>query len=248
LILKDKVAFITGSTRGIGWATAREFARHGATVILNHRASATLLEERARELEAEFHVTVMGLVADATESPAVKNCYLEIFRRFKRLDILVNNAGILKDGLLGMISDETMRAVIATNLLGSLVHLQEASRLMARSRQGSIINLSSIMGRFGSEGQTVYAASKAAVIGMTMAAAKELAPKNIRVNAVAPGFIDTEMTRQLAPEKFEQRLAGIRMGRIGAPEEVANVIVFLASDMASYVTGQVLGVDGGMIV
>ncbi|MGA2967260.1 MAG: glucose 1-dehydrogenase [Terriglobales bacterium] len=248
MILQDKVSFITGSTRGIGWATAREFARHGAIVILNHRGSASLLDERCRELEAEFHGTAMGLVADVTDAPAVKNCYVEIFRRFKRLDVLVNNAGVLQDALLGMISNETMRAVIDTNLVGSLVHLQEASRLMARKRSGSIVNVSSIIGRFGNEGQTVYAASKAAVIGMTMAAAKELAPKNIRVNAVAPGFIDTAMTRQLPPEKFQQRMAGIRMGRIGTAEEVAQAIVFLASDMSSYVTGQVLGVDGGMIV
>jgi 3-oxoacyl-[acyl-carrier protein] reductase len=247
-MLQDKVCFITGSTRGIGWATAREFARQGATVILNHRGSSATLEERCRELEDEFHRPVMGLAADVTEAPAVKNCYVEIFRRFKRLDILVNNAGILQDALLGMISNETMRAVIDTNLVGSLVHLQEASRLMARNQRGSIINMASIIGRFGNEGQTVYAASKAAVIGMTMAAAKELAPKNIRVNAVAPGFIDTAMTRQLPPEKFQQRMAGIRMGRIGTPDEVAQVIVFLASDMSSYVTGQVLGVDGGMIV
>jgi 3-oxoacyl-[acyl-carrier protein] reductase len=248
LILRDKVSFITGSTRGIGWATAREFARLGAIVILNHRASAALLDERCRELEAEFHGTVVGLVADVTDATAVKNCYVEIFRRFKRLDVLVNNAGILQDALLGMIGNETMHAVIDTNLVGSLMHLQEASRLMSRNRQGSIINLSSIIGRFGNEGQTVYAASKAAVIGMTTAAAKELAPKNIRVNAVAPGFIDTAMTRQLPSEKFQQRVASIRMGRIGTPEEVAQVIVFLASDVSSYVTGQVLGVDGGMII
>lgn len=248
MILRDKVSFITGSTRGIGWATAREFARHGATVILNHRGSTALLGQRCRELEAEFQGTVVGLAADATDAPAVKNCYVEIFRRFKRLDVLVNNAGILQDALLGMISNETMHAVIDTNLVGSLVHLQEASRLMTRNRRGSIINLSSIIGRFGNEGQTVYAASKAAVIGMTMAAAKELAPKNIRVNAVAPGFIDTAMTSQLPAEKFQQRMAGIRMGRIGTAEEVAQVIVFLASDMSSYVTGQVLGVDGGMII
>jgi 3-oxoacyl-[acyl-carrier protein] reductase len=248
LILQDKVCFITGSTRGIGWATAREFARDGATVILNHRGSAGLLEERCGELEAEFHVTAMGLAADVNDPPAVKNCYAEIFRRFKRIDVLVNNAGVLQDALLGMISHEMMRAVIDTNLVGSLVHLQEAARLMARNRRGSIINVSSIIGRFGNEGQTVYAASKAAVIGMTMAAAKELAPKNIRVNAVAPGFIDTAMTRQLPPEKFQQRMAGIRMGRIGTAEEVARVIVFLASDMSSYVTGQVIGVDGGMII
>jgi len=248
LILQDKVCFITGSTRGIGWATAREFARHGATVILNHRGSAALLEERCGELEAEFHVTAMGLTADVNDAPAVKNCYAEIFRRFKRLDVLVNNAGIMQGALLGMITNETTRAVIDTNLVGSLIHLQEASRLMTRNRRGSIINLSSIIGRFGTEGQTLYAASKAAVIGMTMAAAKELAPKNIRVNAVAPGFIDTEMTRQLPPEKMQQSVAGIRMGRVGTAEEVAQVILFLASDMSSYVTGQVLGVDGGMII
>jgi 3-oxoacyl-[acyl-carrier protein] reductase len=247
-MLKEKVCFITGSARGIGWATAREFARHGATVILNHRGPAESLNERCRGLENEFHGTVIGLSADVTDAVAVKNCYAEIFRRFKRLDVLVNNAGVLQDALLGMIKEETMRLVIDTNLVGSIVHLQEASRLMARNRQGSIVNVSSIIGRFGNEGQTVYAASKAAVIGLTMAAAKELAPKNIRVNAVAPGFIDTAMTRQLPPEKFQQRMAGIRMGRIGTAEEVAQAVVFLASDMSSYVTGQVLGVDGGMIV
>ena len=174
MILQDKVSFITGSTRGIGWATAREFARHGAPVILNHRGSDAVLDERCRELEAEFHGNVMGLVADVTDAPAVKNCYVEIFRRFKRLDVLVNNAGILQGALLGMITTSSCDAVIDTNLVGSLVHLQEASRLMTRNRRGSIINVSSIIGRFGNEGQTVYAASKAAVIGMTMAAAKEL--------------------------------------------------------------------------
>lgn len=247
MILRDKVAFITGSTRGIGWATAREFARQGATVILNHRSSTARLDERCRELEAEFHQTAIGLAGDVTDASAVKNCYVEIFRRFKRLDVLVNNAGIMQGALLGMISNETLRATIDTNLVGSILHLQEAARLMTRNRQGAIVNLSSIIGRFGVEGQTVYAASKAAVIGMTLAAAKELAPKNVRVNAVAPGFIDTEMTRGLPPDKMQQSVAGIRMGRIGTAEEVAQAIAFLASDMASYVTGQVLGVDGGMI-
>jgi len=248
MMLHGQISFITGSTRGIGWATAREFARHGAIVILNHRSSAAVLEERCQELEDEFHGTATGLVGDVRDTAAVKNCYVEIFRRFKRLDVLVNNAGVLRDALLGMFADETIREVIDTNLVGALVHMQEASRLMSRNRRGSIINISSIVGRFGNDGQAVYAASKAAVIGMTMAAAKELAAKNIRVNAIAPGFIDTEMTRRLPPEKFQQRMTGVRMGRIGTPDEVAKAIVFLASDMSSYITGQVLGVDGGMII
>jgi 3-oxoacyl-[acyl-carrier protein] reductase len=247
-MLHDKVSFITGSTRGIGWATARAFARNGATVILNHRGSNTLLEERCRELEAEFHGKVIGLAADVTDAPAVKACYGEIFRQFKRLDVLVNNAGILQGALLGMITDGLIRAVLDTNVIGSLVHLQEASRLMARNQRGSIINVSSIIGRFGTEGQTAYAASKAAVIGMTKAAAKELAPKNIRVNAVAPGYIDTDMTRQMPQNKLQRQIPEIRMGRIGTVDEVAQAIMFLASDMSSYVTGQVLGVDGGMII
>ena len=248
MILKDRVSFITGSTRGIGWATAREFARQGAIVILNHRASAELLEKRCHELEMEFQGTVTGLVADVTDAAAVRNCYAEIFRRFKRLDVLVNNAGVFQGALLGMISIETIRGVVDTNLVGGLMHLQEASRLMARNRRGSIINVSSIIGRFGTDGQAVYAASKAAVIGMTLAAAKELAPKNVRVNAVAPGIIDTEMTRQLPLEKFRQGAAAVRMGRVGTADEVAQAILFLASDMSSYVTGQVLGVDGGMVI
>jgi len=147
-----------------------------------------------------------------------------------------------------MISLEMIRAVIDTNLVGTLLHLQEASRLMARNRRGSIINVASIIGRFGDIGLTVYAASKAGVIGMALAAAKELAPLNIRVNAVAPGFIDTALAQKLSPENYQRRIASIRMGRIGTAEEVAKAIVFLASDMSSYITGQVLGVDGGMSV
>jgi 3-oxoacyl-[acyl-carrier protein] reductase len=171
-----------------------------------------------------------------------------IFQRYKRLDVLVNNAGILRDALLGMISRELIDDTLNTNVVGPILHLQEAARLMGRKQAGSIINVASIIGRVGNKGQTVYAASKAAVIGMTYAAAKELAPKSIRVNAVAPGFIATDMTRQLTPPVFEERVKSVAMGRIGEAEEVAQTIVFLASDESRYVTGQVIGVDGAMLI
>ncbi len=223
-------------------------AAEGATVILNGRSSKEALEERAEQLKSEFRVECMSLLADASDPAAVSGCYKEIFKRFKRLDILVNNAGILEHALLGMIPVAMARTVLEVNTMGPLLHMQEAARLMARHQSGSIINLTSIVGRFGMEGEAVYSASKAAVIGMTISAAKELAPKNIRVNAVAPGFIDTDMTRQLPPDKFAERLKSVKMGRIGKPEDIANVILFLASDYSSYVTGQVIGVDGGMLV
>jgi 3-oxoacyl-[acyl-carrier protein] reductase len=223
-------------------------AAEGATVILNGRSSKEILEERASQIESEFGVECLSLLADAGDPTAVSGCYREIFNRFKRLDILVNNAGILQHALLGMIPAAMARTVLDVNTMGPLLHMQEAARLMSRHQTGSIINLTSIVGRFGMEGESVYAASKAAVIGMTMAAAKELAPKNIRVNAVAPGFIDTDMTRQLPADKYSERLKSVKMNRIGTPDDIANAILFLASDSASYITGQVIGVDGGMLV
>jgi 3-oxoacyl-[acyl-carrier protein] reductase len=246
-MLKGRVCLITGASRGIGWATARLFAEHGATLILNAR-SAPLLEERRQALEAEFGRPVCAVAGDAGDAAAVQSCYAEIFKRYKRLDVLVNNAGIMQDAMLGMISGELVACVNQTNIAGCILHMQAAARLMQRNGQGSIVNLTSIIGRNGREGQVVYAGSKAAVIGATLAAAKELAAKNIRVNAVAPGMIDTDMTRALPESRFRDAVATIRMGRPGTPAEVANAILFLASDMSAYVTGQVLGVDGGMAV
>ena len=244
--LDGKVAFVTGSTRGIGWETARALAAAGATVLLNGSSSQELLDERVASIRADYGVPCRGFLASSADSAAVKACYAEIFREFRRLDVLVNNAGILRSGLLGMIPDSTIREVLDTNVAGCVYHLQAASRLMARNQTGSIINMTSIFGLRGDPGHTVYSASKAALIGLTLSAAKELGPKGIRVNAIAPGFILTDMTGSLTEEQLRQRRSGIRLGRAGKPEDVANAVLFLASDLASYISGQVLGVDGAM--
>jgi 3-oxoacyl-[acyl-carrier protein] reductase len=246
-LLAGKVAFITGSSRGIGWSTARVFAAHGAIVILNGQ-SADALRKRSDELTSEFKIESLTLPGDVSDPAVVRSFYSEIFKRFKRLDILVNNAGILRDGLLGMIPTELVERTLAVNVAGAIYNLQEASRLMSRKKAGSIVNISSIIGRVGNEGQAVYGASKAAVIGLTLSAAKELAANNIRVNAVAPGFIETDMTRQLPSGKQAERLASIKMKRVGSPEDIANTALFLASDLSAYITGQVIGVDGGMLI
>jgi len=247
-MLKGKVAFITGSTRGIGWATAEAFAAQGATIVLNGRSDQGALDARVADLRARFGVECSGIFGDISDPGVVKEAYRTIFSRHHRLDVLVNNAGILDDALLGMISLESAQRTFTVNTISVLLNMQAGSRLMVRGGGGSIVNLSSIIGTHGNAGQVAYGGSKAAVIGMSLSAAKELAASNVRVNVVTPGFIDTEMARGLPPAKFEERVHSIKMGRIGKPDEVANVILFLASDLSSYVTGQVIGVDGGMLI
>lgn len=246
--LSGKVAAVTGGTRGIGRAIVNVLAQHGASVIINARRDSAALDAAVKEVSALYSVPVAGVAGDVGELTTSANIAREAFSRFKRLDIYVNNAGVLIDGLIGMIPEQAVEETLATNLKGVIYGTQAAARLMQRGGGGSIINLSSIIGRFGNEGQLVYGASKAGVIGATMSAAKELSAKNIRVNAVAPGFIDTEMVRQLPNDKYEERLASIRMKRIGSPDDVARAVLFFASDLSAYVTGQVLGVDGGMLV
>ncbi len=246
--LEGKVAFITGSTRGMGWAEAKLFTKMGAVVILNGVHSKDLLEQRQEELKKEFNVDADGYFFDVGDWDAAQNCYSSIFKKYKKLDILVNNAGTLEDNLVGMIRKENITNTFSTNTTGVIYNLQLAARLMMRNKSGSIINISSLVGKVGNEGQVVYGGSKAAVIGITLSAARELAPMNIRVNAIAPGFIDTDFIKPLSPEIYQQRLNSVKMKRIGQPEDVANAALFLASDLSSYITGQVLGVDGGMIM
>ena len=245
LSLAGRVAVVTGASRGIGAAIADNLAAHGASLILSAFSNHAVLEQTRDEIVSRHGVTVdlvIGDIADPATSAALAKL---AFSKYRRLDIWVNNAGVLLDG---MISDADIQATLGTNLAGVLHGTQAAARLMQRAKSGSIINIASIIGRFGNSGQLAYGASKAGVIGATMSAAKELAPSNIRVNAIAPGFIDTDMVRQLPEAKFAERMKSISMNRIGTPQDIANAALFLASDLSTYVTGQTLGVDGGMVI
>jgi 3-oxoacyl-[acyl-carrier protein] reductase len=245
--LTGRIALVTGANRGIGRAISETFVRHGATVLINARGAESAAQV-ASQLTAIGPGAAHPLPFDVRHADAVKAAFLEINKTHKRLDIVVNNAGILRDALIGMAGGDLIEETLDTNLVGVILCCQYAARLMSRQKSGSIINMSSIIGRVGNEGQSVYAASKAAVIGLTQSLAKELGPAGVRVNAVAPGFIDTDMIRNVPPEKAERIRSNIKMGRLGTPQDVANVALFLASDLSSYVTGQVIGVDGGMIV
>ena len=244
--LAGKVAIVTGSTRGIGWAIADALAARGASVVLNGVSDPAAVKARADELATRHGVPTLAVSADAADPKAVASVYQAVFRRFKRLDVLVHAAGIMRGALIGMISDELVQQTLQVNLAGAIHHLQGAAKLMARNRSGSIVNITSLLGLQGTEGQSVYAASKAGVVGLTLSAAKELAPQGIRVNAVAPGFIATQLTAALPAEKQREFVARVRLGRAGQPQDVANAAVFLASELASYITGQVLAVDGSM--
>lgn len=245
--IDGQVALITGASRGIGRAIAELFAEKGATVLLNSRHE-NALRETAKQIVQKGWSEPLIMPYDVADQLEIKKAFQAIHKQFGKLDILVNNAGMLGDGLVGMLQPALIEQVMAVNVNAVLFHMQYGSRLMIRQKRGSIINVSSIMGIEGAVGQTLYSASKAAVIGATKSAAKELAAANIRVNALAPGFIETDMTDGIPEDKYNERVSSIRMKRVGLPEEVANGALFLASDMSSYVTGQVLGIDGGMSV
>lgn len=248
LSLVDKVAVVTGASRGIGLACAQQLAQAGATVVLLSRSEASLQAAEAEIRAAVPEARLQLVPCDVADPASVRDAFQAVFKAHKKLHVLVANAGVLDDALIGMVSRDQIDRTFGINTFGTLYCAQYASRLMARSGGGSIINISSIIGRTGNVGQAVYAGSKAAVIGITQSLAKELAPQNIRVNAVAPGFIDTDMARSIPPEKFAERVASIKMGRMGSAAEVAGAVTFLASELSTYVTGQVIGVDGGMLI
>lgn len=244
--LEGKVALVTGGTRGIGEAICLRLAREGATVAFTGRD-----EEAAKNvvsaIESLGH-NALFFKADVTSRERIDEVLSSITKQLGAIDIVVNNAGITRDGLFLRMKDKDWDAVITTNLTGIFNVTQAVSKLMLKQRRGSIINISSVIGLVGNAGQANYAASKAGIIGLTKALAKEFAGRNIRVNAIAPGFIESEMTRVLSDDVREKALSQIPLGCFGNPEDIAAGVAFLASDDARYITGQVLVVDGGMVM
>ncbi|MFC1865612.1 3-oxoacyl-[acyl-carrier-protein] reductase [Chloroflexota bacterium] len=241
--LTDKVAIVTGSGRGIGRAIALKLAEDGATVVINDISNA------AEDVAAEIH-TVGGksraVIADISSADEVNHMVETTMEAFGRIDILVNNAGIARDQLLLRMSEEEWDSVLKIDLKSVFLCTKAVARPMMKQRWGRIISISSIVGLIGNPGQVNYAAAKAGIVGFTMSVAREMASRGITANAIAPGFIDTEMTQKLSEQQQQELMANIPLGRLGSPEDVASVACFLASEDAGYITGQVLTVDGGM--
>ena len=243
---KDKVVLVTGGSRGIGRATALAFAKAGAaTVVISYAGNEAAAQEAVGLLQAAG-AKAEALRFDVSDTAACASAVEGIVKTHGRLDVLVNNAGVAVDGLVMRLKDEDWDKQLDTNLKGAFALIRSASRPMMKQRSGAIINLTSIVGEMGNGGQAAYSASKAGLIGLTKSVAKELASRNIRVNAVSPGFIATDMTAHLDEATKEKMFATIPLARLGSAEDVAQAVVFLASDAAAYITGEVLKVNGGM--
>ena len=242
---KIKTAVVTGASRGIGRAIALELASKGVRVVINYNGSSDRAKEVQKEIQengGQAEVRQWNVADHGACEAAVR----EIVKEFGSIDILVNNAGITKDGLMLRMKDEDFDRVIQTNLRGAFVCVREAAKIMSKNRRGRIVNISSVVGQMGNAGQVNYAAAKAGLLGLTKSCAKELAARNITVNAVAPGFIETDMTAALSDEVRAAYAEAIPLKRMGTAQEIADAVSFLVSDKAAYITGQVLGVNGGM--
>jgi 3-oxoacyl-[acyl-carrier protein] reductase len=245
-ILSGKTAIITGATRGIGKGIAQKFAQEGANVAFTYSSSIDAANALEKELNA-LGIKAKGYQSNAADFNAAQNLVADILKEFGVVDILINNAGITKDGLLMRMSEDDFNKVIQVNLNSVFNMTKAVIRPMMKQRNGSIINMSSVVGVKGNAGQANYAASKAGVLGFTKSVALELGSRNIRCNAIAPGFIETEMTAKLGEETVKEWRNAIPLKRGGTPEDVANACLYLASDLSAYITGQTLNVDGGML-
>ena len=246
-MLEGKVALVTGASRGIGKEIALTLAGYGADVIVNYNGSSQKAAEVVSQIEALGRKAI-AVQCSVGDYEACGRMITDMLAMFGHIDILVNNAGITKDNLMIKMSEEDFDAVIDTNLKGTFNTIKHMYRAFIKQRSGRIINLSSVSGVLGNAGQANYAASKAGIIGLTKSMAKELASRNITVNAVAPGYVDTDMTQAMSDSAKEAVIAQIPLKRVGQPKDIAETVAFLASDKASYITGQVISVDGGMAI
>ncbi len=244
---EGKTALVTGGGRGIGRAICLELAGQGANVVVNYRSNSATAEDTVAAIAASGGQAI-ALQADVADERGVTALFKAVISQYGGLDILVNNAGITRDNVIMMMKPEDFDIVQATNLRSCWLCCKAAARIMMRKRAGSIINITSVVGIAGNGGQTNYAASKAGIIGLSKSLAKELAPRSVRVNAVAPGFVETDMTADLSDELKDAALGAIPLGRMGDPADIAKAVAFLASADASYITGQTLVVDGGMVM
>lgn len=247
MLLDGKIAVVTGASRGIGKAIALKLAAEGAKVVVNYAGNAKAAQEVVAAI-AEQGGEAMYCQCDVADGAAVEAMMKQTVERFGRIDILVNNAGITRDTLLMRMKESDWDEVMATNLKGVFLCTKAVTRLMMKQKYGRIVNLTSVVGLTGNAGQANYAAAKAGVIGFTKSTARELASRGITVNAVAPGFISTDMTAVLSENVKEEMLKGIPLARLGEPEDIAKAVSFLVSDLASYITGQTINVDGGMVM